>query len=183
VPFGDAIAALERLRPLPGRMQRLGGGDLPLVVVDFAHTPDALEQTLVTLKDAARSNGGRLISVFGCGGERDRGKRPLMGQVASRHADHVIVTSDNPRREDPRAIIAEISAALPASHEAIVDRSAAISRAIRLATAGDVVLLAGKGHESYQEIAGEKFPFSDAREAERALAAWTEASESGAHTS
>jgi UDP-N-acetylmuramoyl-L-alanyl-D-glutamate--2,6-diaminopimelate ligase len=144
-----------------------------LVVVDYAHTPDALEKALVALRDVARASGGRLVAVFGCGGERDRGKRALMGAVALRHADSIIVTSDNPRGEDPAAIIAEVTAALPATHEAIEDRRIAIARAIASADAADVVLLAGKGHETYQEIAGKKLPFSDVFEVQQALAGWS----------
>jgi UDP-N-acetylmuramoyl-L-alanyl-D-glutamate--2,6-diaminopimelate ligase len=173
VPFERAVAALADLRPVAGRMQRLGGGGKPLVVVDYAHSPDALEKALITLKDLARASGGRLVAVFGCGGDRDRGKRPLMGAVASRHADAVVVTSDNPRSESAAAIIAEISAAIPGAHEEIVDRREAIAHAVGSASAGDVVLLAGKGHETYQEIAGRRLPFSDTLEAERALAGWS----------
>jgi UDP-N-acetylmuramoyl-L-alanyl-D-glutamate--2,6-diaminopimelate ligase len=173
VPFERATAALAALRPVPGRMQQLGGGGKPLVVVDYAHTPDALEKALVALKDVARASGGRLVAVFGCGGERDRGKRPLMGAVASRHADSIIVTSDNPRGEDPAAIIAEVRAALPGTHEAIEDRRVAIARAVTSANAADVVLVAGKGHEPYQEIAGKKLPFSDVFEVQQALAGWS----------
>ena len=173
VPFDRATAAISDLRPVTGRMQRLGGGAKPLVVVDYAHSPDALEKVLVTLKDVARAGRGRLVAVFGCGGDRDRGKRPLMGAVASRHADAVIVTSDNPRSEDPAAIIAEIEAGVTVAHEAIVDRREAIAHAIAQARAADVVLLAGKGHEPYQEVAGRRLPFSDTLEAERALAGWS----------
>ena len=172
VPFDRATTALARLRPVPGRMQRIGGGGKPLVVVDFAHSPDALEKTLVALRDVANTGGGRLVAVFGCGGDRDRGKRPLMGAVASRHADHVVVTSDNPRGEDPAAIIAEIIAGVSGRHEEIEDRRAAIGHANANSAARDVVLLAGKGHETYQEIAGQRLPFSDVQEAERALERW-----------
>ncbi|HZR70748.1 MAG TPA: UDP-N-acetylmuramoyl-L-alanyl-D-glutamate--2,6-diaminopimelate ligase [Burkholderiales bacterium] len=170
VPFDCTVSALARIEPVAGRMQRLGGGAAPLVVVDYAHSPDALEKTLGTLKDVARAASGRLIVVFGCGGERDRGKRALMGTVAARNADHVVVTSDNPRGEDPGAIIADIVAGIPGAHEVIEDRRAAIERAVGMANAGDIVLLAGKGHEPYQEVAGRRLPFSDAAEAERALA-------------
>jgi UDP-N-acetylmuramoyl-L-alanyl-D-glutamate--2,6-diaminopimelate ligase len=173
VPFERAIAAIAKLGPVPGRMQRLGGAGKPLVVVDYAHTPDALEKTLVALKDVARAGGGRLVAVFGAGGDRDRGKRPLMGTVASRHADAVVVTSDNPRSEDPAAIIKEIEAGVSVAHEAIEDRHEAIAHAIAQAAAADVVLLAGKGHEPYQEVAGRRLPFSDTLEAERALAGWS----------
>jgi UDP-N-acetylmuramoyl-L-alanyl-D-glutamate--2,6-diaminopimelate ligase len=172
VPFDRATAALAGLRPVAGRMQRAGGGGKPLVVVDYAHTPDALEKTLVALKDVARASGGRLVAVFGCGGDRDRGKRPLMGAVASRHADAITLTSDNPRSEDPAAIIAEIETGVTVAHESIEDRRDAIARAIGAAAVSDVVLLAGKGHEPYQEIAGRRLPFSDMQEAERALAGW-----------
>lgn len=173
VPFDRAVAALARLQPVAGRMQRVGGAGRPLVVVDYAHSPDALEKTLVALRDVANTGGGRLAVVFGCGGDRDRGKRSLMGAVASRHADRVMVTSDNPRGEDPAAIIAEIVAAIPGKYEVIEDRRAAIGHAIATAAAEDVVLLAGKGHETYQEIAGRRLPFSDVHEAERALERWT----------
>jgi UDP-N-acetylmuramoyl-L-alanyl-D-glutamate--2,6-diaminopimelate ligase len=173
VPFERATAALATLRPVPGRMQQIGGRGKPLVVVDYAHTPDALEKALVALRDVARASGGRLVAVFGCGGERDRGKRALMGAVALRHADSIIVTSDNPRGEDPAAIIAEVTAALPAAHEAIEDRRVAIARAVASANAADVVLVAGKGHETYQEIAGKKLPFSDVFEVQQALAGWS----------
>jgi UDP-N-acetylmuramoyl-L-alanyl-D-glutamate--2,6-diaminopimelate ligase len=172
VPFDRAAAALRDLRPVAGRMQRFGGSGKPLVVVDYAHTPDALEKTLVALKDVARASGGRLVAVFGCGGDRDRGKRPLMGAVASRHADAIVLTSDNPRSEDPAAIIAEIDAGVTASRESIPDRREAIAHAIAEAGPADVVLLAGKGHEAYQEVAGKRLPFSDADEAQRALAGW-----------
>lgn len=173
VPFDRAVAALATLQPVAGRMQRMGGSGRPLAIIDYAHTPDALEQTLVALKDIARASGGRLVVVFGCGGERDRGKRPLMGAVASRHAEVIVVTSDNPRGEDPTAIIAEITAAIPGPHEAIEDRRAAIDYAIASAKADDVVLIAGKGHETYQDVAGRRLPFSDALETEQALSRWS----------
>jgi UDP-N-acetylmuramyl-tripeptide synthetase len=179
VPFDAATAALARLEPVAGRMQRFGGGTRPLVVVDFAHSPDALEKTLVALKDARGSNGksgGRLICVFGCGGDRDRGKRPLMGAVAARHADRIVLTSDNPRSEGPAEIIAQIMEGIPPVSAGAVsaepDRVRAIEAAVRDAGAGDVVLLAGKGHEDYQEILGSKIPFSDAEQAEAALRDW-----------
>lgn len=172
VPFEKAATTLADLQPVTGRMQRLGGSGRPVVVIDYAHTPDALEKTLVALKDVARASNGRLIVVFGCGGDRDRGKRPLMGAVASRHAESIVVTSDNPRGEDPASIIAEVAAAVSIPHEEIEDRRAAISQAIASASAKDVVLLAGKGHETYQEVAGRRVPFSDALEAERALSRW-----------
>src|SRR5260370_14327403 len=145
VPFERATAALADLQPVTGRMQRLGGRGKPLVVVDYAHTPDALEKTLIALKDVARASGGRLVAGFLAGGERDRGKRPLMGAVASRHADAITVTSDNPRGEDPAAIIAEITAAIPGAHEAIEDRRVAIAGAIASAGRDELLLAARQG--------------------------------------
>jgi UDP-N-acetylmuramoyl-L-alanyl-D-glutamate--2,6-diaminopimelate ligase len=166
----DAAAACATLVPPPGRMQRLGGGNAPLVVVDYAHSPDALDKCLASLRELARSRGGKLACVFGCGGDRDRGKRRLMGEVASRQADFVWLTSDNPRSEDPAAIIADIVPGVNAPHEIRLDRRDAIRAAVAAARAGDVVLVAGKGHEPYQEIAGRRHPFSDADEARAALA-------------
>lgn len=161
-----AIAALQ---PPPGRMQRLGNAGQPLVVVDYAHTPDALENALVTLAEIARHRNGRLVCLFGCGGDRDPGKRPLMGEVAERRADQIIVTADNPRNEDAADIIAQICAGMEHAPQVIVDRAEAIAAAIAQATPNDVVLLAGKGHEPYQEVAGVRKPFSDIDEARRAL--------------
>jgi UDP-N-acetylmuramoyl-L-alanyl-D-glutamate--2,6-diaminopimelate ligase len=168
VPFAQIKAALETLQPVAGRMNRLGGGALPLVVVDYSHKPDALEQVLVTLRDHCE---GTLVCVFGCGGERDAGKRPLMGAIAERLADRVIVTDDNPRGEDGDAIVAQIVAGLREPARAVVerDRAAAIGTAIERARAGDVVLIAGKGHETYQECAGVKRPFDDFKVAQAAL--------------
>ena len=162
---GERLAALT---PPPGRMERVGGEGEPLVVVDYAHSPDALENALAALREVAAARGGRLLAVFGCGGDRDRGKRPLMGEVASRGADVVVVTSDNPRREDPAAIIADIMPGAPGAR-AVIDRAAAIRETIAAAAAEDVVLLAGKGHEPYQEINGVRTPFSDAEQARGAL--------------
>lgn len=171
VPLDDACRALAHITPPPGRMQTLGGGAQPMVVVDYAHTPDALEKVLATLREIVA--GGRLVCVFGCGGNRDRGKRPLMGAAASHGADVVWVTSDNPRNEDPRHIIDEIVAGCDGAPRIEPDRARAIFEAIGEARCGDVVLIAGKGHEDTQEIAGEKLPFSDVDVAGRALAAWT----------
>ncbi len=164
-----AVTVLGNLAPVAGRMQRLGGGKHPLVVVDYAHTPDALEKVLTALRE---QTGGRLICVFGCGGNRDQGKRPLMGDVASRLADTVVVTSDNPRHENPSTIIAAIVDGMNGNYHIEADRAAAIAQAIAQAKTGDVVLLAGKGHETYQEIDGVKLPFSDLDVAQRALGAW-----------
>jgi UDP-N-acetylmuramoyl-L-alanyl-D-glutamate--2,6-diaminopimelate ligase len=172
VMLADALAALANVTPPPGRMERFGGGRKPLVVVDYAHTPDALAQVLAAMRPAVR-DGGRLVCVFGCGGDRDRGKRAAMGEIAGRLADRVIVTNDNPRGEDPRAIadaIVEGLAALASDWIVELDRARAIERAIFDAREGDVVVLAGKGHEDYQETNGERRPFSDARCVTRVLA-------------
>jgi UDP-N-acetylmuramoyl-L-alanyl-D-glutamate--2,6-diaminopimelate ligase len=140
-------------------MQMFGGGDLPLVVVDYAHTPDALEKALQTLRIQAR---GKLSCVFGCGGDRDAGKRSEMGRIAGALADSVVVTNDNPRSENPYAIIAAISEGLTREFSMETDRAKAIAMAVMRANKGDVVLVAGKGHEDYQEIQGIRYPFSDA---------------------
>jgi UDP-N-acetylmuramoyl-L-alanyl-D-glutamate--2,6-diaminopimelate ligase len=172
VPLQDACAALSRVTPPAGRMQTLGGGGHPLVVVDYAHTPDALEKALATLRPLAGE--GRVICVFGCGGNRDRGKRPLMGRAASQGADLVYVTSDNPRNEDPAAIIAEILDGLVTGVSRVeANRARAIFEAIGEARVNDIVLIAGKGHENYQEIQAQKLPFSDVEVAQKALEAWT----------
>jgi len=167
----DIAVALRRLQPPPGRMQALGGVDQPLIVVDYAHTPDALEKALGVLRETAAVRGGRLICVFGCGGERDPGKRPQMGAIAGRLADRVVITSDNPRREDPQAIIDDILAGLQRAPAVEVDRGRAIAAAVADADRRDVILLAGKGHEPYQEIAGVRHPFSDIDAAKSALEA------------
>jgi UDP-N-acetylmuramyl-tripeptide synthetase len=176
VPLAPALAALSGITPPPGRMQRLGGGSLPLVVVDYAHSPDALAKVLAALRPAV-AVGRRLVCVFGCGGDRDRGKRPQMGDVAARLADRVIVTSDNPRSEDPALIAEAVATGIRGTANrdwAIeLDRAAAIDAAVAAARPGDVVLLAGKGHEDYQERNGVRAPFSDARRAAAALAAWS----------
>ena len=169
VALEEAARYARTLQPVAGRMQRVGGGERPLVVIDYAHTPDALEKVGVATRDIARAQGGRLIVVFGCGGERDRGKRPIMGEAASRVADLAIITSDNPRGEDPRAIVDDIVPAVRVPHEIELDRRAAVRLAVAMADARDVVLLAGKGHEAYQESAGVKHPYSDAAEALAAL--------------
>jgi UDP-N-acetylmuramoyl-L-alanyl-D-glutamate--2,6-diaminopimelate ligase len=166
-------ATLPAIAPAPGRFQALDEGQPFTVLVDYAHTPDSLENVL----RAARSLGeGRLVSVFGCGGDRDRGKRPQMGAISTQLADLTIVTSDNPRSEEPEAIVGEIltGTAGSSSVEAIVERAVAIERAIALAAAGDVVVIAGKGHEQGQEFAdGARIPFDDAQVARAALRART----------
>jgi len=198
VPLAEAAAVVPHLTPVPGRMQRIeaprprrteadpprgadpawGGPALgsagagPFVVIDYAHTPDALEKALIALRPFAAARGGRLWCVFGCGGNRDATKRPLMGAAAEALADQVVLTSDNPRGEAPASILAQIAAGLqhPERAERIDDRRRAILQAIAQADARDVLLIAGKGHEDYQEIDGVKQPFSDAVEAEAALA-------------
>ena len=164
----DIAAVLSRLAPVAGRMNRLGGDGRPLVVVDYAHTPDALEQALASLRGHAR---GRIVCVFGCGGERDRGKRPQMAEIAGRLADAVVVTDDNPRREDGDAIVADILQGFADRSIVVVerDRRAAINRAVGEAGPGDIVLVAGKGHEPYQEVDGVRHPFDDAEVARAAL--------------
>jgi len=171
VPPADLPGRLAALVPPPGRMQRIGGHGGPLVVVDYAHSPDALDNALQALRPVAEARGGRLVCVFGCGGDRDRGKRPLMGDVASRHADAVWLTSDNPRSEDPLAILADIRGGAGRNVTIEVDRTQAIRRALAAAADADVVLVAGKGHEPYQEIAGVRHPYSDAATVQAALAA------------
>lgn len=167
------ITALESLVAVPGRMQQSGGVDVPLVVIDYAHTPDALDKALQTLHQVALERRGQLWCVFGCGGDRDPGKRPQMSAVALQ-ADHMIVTSDNPRSEEPAAIIAQIIAGIPEDQrdklQVIEDRATAILSAIKHAAKQDVVLIAGKGHENYQEIKGRKLAFLDADHAALALA-------------
>ncbi len=179
IPAAAAIAG--RLKPVPGRMQTVratsGSGNRPLVVVDYAHTPDALEKALSTVS-AIVPDKGRLISVFGCGGDRDRGKRPLMGAVSAKYADFTIITSDNPRTEDPTAIVDDVAKGVgSAPHHVVVDRHQAIFEALDRATGADVVVIAGKGHEDYQIIGEVKQHFSDVEVAAEALAVWKGRSE------
>ena len=168
----EILKVLPKLEGPAGRMQRLGGIKQPLVVVDYAHTPDALEQVLQALRPHVQ---GRLLCLFGCGGDRDRGKRALMAAAAERLADQVLVTDDNPRSEDPEQIFADIRSGFADLSKISLQhgRGQAIAQLIASATAQDVILLAGKGHEDYQEIHGVRQPFSDLREAEKALAAWS----------
>ncbi|OLS59358.1 UDP-N-acetylmuramoyl-L-alanyl-D-glutamate--2,6-diaminopimelate ligase [Pseudomonas putida] len=170
-PLDEILKVTAKLEGPIGRMQRLGGGSKPLVVVDYAHTPDALEKVLEALRPHAR---GQLSCLFGCGGDRDRGKRPLMAELAERLADRVVVTDDNPRTEDPQAIFDDIRPGFSRveSVEFIAGRGEAIARVIAAAGVDDVIVLAGKGHEDYQEINGERHDFSDLVEAEKALAVW-----------
>jgi len=174
IGIADAARVVPQLSPVPGRMQRVGAADqsMPVVVVDYAHTPDALEQALNALRPLARARGGRLWCLFGCGGNRDATKRPLMGAIAHRLADHVVLTSDNPRDESPALILSQIMAGIPGDDAVgvVEDRRIAIHDALARAAAADVVLLAGKGHEETQEVAGVKRPFSDVAVAQQALA-------------
>ena len=160
-PLDRALALLAQVRNASGRMERIAGENgQPLIVIDYAHTPDALQNVLITLRDHCR---GRLICLFGCGGDRDSGKRPLMGAVAAQYADEVVVTDDNPRHEDPVLIVRDILAGITTNKKVTVmhDRAAAIRAALKGASVDDVVVVAGKGHESYQLIGEQKLPFSD----------------------
>ena len=180
IKFADAVNAIQQVKPITGRMEKYGGGELPYVIVDYAHTPEALSKVLVTLREIikhsleetqSRNNKAKLLCVFGCGGERDQAKRKLSGEIATRLADEVIITNDNPRQESPQQIIDQIVAGAHegASFRIEADRAAAIRKAIDSAGKGDIVLIAGKGHEDYQEINGKKIPFSDAKIAQQAL--------------
>ena len=176
MPLLQAAEIAGRLPPVPGRMQtvRAAGNptNKPLVVVDYAHTPDALEKALSTISAIVPEN-GRLISVFGCGGDRDRGKRPQMGAISARYADVSIITSDNPRTEDPQRIIGDIEAGMGnAPYRLIVDRQQGIYEALNEARANDIVVIAGKGHEDYQIVGETKHHFSDVEVAREALSAW-----------
>ena len=172
IELGNAVRELGLQKAVAGRMQTLGGKDTPSVVVDYAHTPDALEKVLMTLREITAPSGGKVICVFGCGGDRDRGKRPMMGTVVSKLADVCIITSDNPRSEEPRTIINAILMGMQGEYQVIEDRAKAIAHAICKARPIDTVLLAGKGHEDYQEINGIRHPFSDSEIAHRALSVW-----------
>ncbi|SFK39429.1 UDP-N-acetylmuramoylalanyl-D-glutamate--2,6-diaminopimelate ligase [Nitrosomonas aestuarii] len=172
VAFTDAVHALRYVQPIAGRMEKFGGGDQPVVIVDYAHTPDALEKVLMTLREMLNASRkvkelnsvtGRLYCVLGCGGERDKGKRQLIGEVATRFADEVIFTSDNPRSEDPCDIINDMVVGVNSNnYQTEINRELAIYQSISSAVTGDIVLIAGKGHEVYQEIKEQKIPFSDA---------------------
>ena len=158
MPLARAVERLAQARPVAGRMERFGGGGTPLVVVDYAHTPDALEKALAALREHTP---GRLSCVFGCGGDRDRGKRPQMGRIAENLADIVIITDDNPRHEPPEQIIADIASGMHSTPTIVRDRARAIGMAIGGAKTGDAVLVAGKGHENYQQIGDRRLKFSD----------------------
>lgn len=174
VPLAALIESCAGLTPVPGRMECVGAPGQPLAAVDYAHTPDALGQALLALRSLAEQRGGQLWCVFGCGGDRDASKRPLMGAIAARHADRLVVTSDNPRREKPETIISQILLGL-VGHAAVTvepDRALAIAQTLAQAGANDVLLIAGKGHEDYQEVAGQRLAFSDLAHVRRALSAW-----------
>jgi len=163
VAFNDILRAIQTMHSVPGRMQLLGGEEQPLVVVDYAHTPDALQNALQALRAHTQ---GKLVCVFGCGGDRDKGKRPLMAKIAEQMADKVIVTNDNPRHEDPSEIAAQIKAGFSRPDEILIelDRSKAIRNSIQYSEVTDCILIAGKGAERYQQIGDEKLPFDDAEE-------------------
>ena len=169
VDVDNVVRGLEHAEPISGRFMPVVHGQPFAVYVDFAHTPDALERLCASAREI---NEGRLLLLFGCGGDRDKGKRPLMGEVATRLADYVVVTSDNPRTEDPHKILEDIKPGLKdGNYEICIDRQEAIQRIMRMAREGDVVILAGKGAENYQEIKGVKHPFDDSAEARTELAA------------
>jgi UDP-N-acetylmuramoyl-L-alanyl-D-glutamate--2,6-diaminopimelate ligase len=173
LPLSLLLEGLDSFRGVPGRMERVvvasaAAAQLPAVLVDYAHTPDGLKNALEACRPFVE---GRLICVFGCGGDRDRGKRPQMASIAAKLADRVVVTSDNPRTENPQQILADVVEGLPSSTDRVVegDRAAAIAAAVAEAKPGDLVLIAGKGHEDYQILGTEKVHFDDREEAEKAL--------------
>lgn len=170
IPFASVLQYLSALQKVPGRMETFGTATTAKVIVDYAHTPDALKQVLSGLRDQCR---GKLICVFGCGGDRDQGKRPEMGRIAGEYADQVVLTNDNPRSEPPEKIIEEILAGMTPAASVMVesDRAKAIELAITTAAPEDIVLVAGKGHETYQEINGKRYPFND-RQLVRNLLGW-----------
>ncbi len=172
IPFEAAVAALPQLAPPPGRMQQVDPRAEPLVIVDYAHTPDALTQALEALRPMVHARNGQLWVVFGAGGDRDPGKRAPMGAAAAAGADVVVVTSDNPRTEDPAHIVTQVAAGAEEARrlETEIDRAQAITQAVRRAAPNDVVLIAGKGHEDYQIVGRARLPFSDLEQARRALA-------------
>ncbi|OBZ16677.1 UDP-N-acetylmuramoyl-L-alanyl-D-glutamate--2,6-diaminopimelate ligase [Bacillus sp. FJAT-26390] len=169
----EAIArSLSAIPGVPGRVEAVNAGQAFAVIVDYAHTPDGLENVLRAIEQFAEQ---RIICVFGCGGDRDRSKRPLMGKIAVKYADYAIITSDNPRTEPPELILKDIEDGLikgkidPSTYELLADRKAAIQKAVEMASQGDVVLIAGKGHETYQDINGVKYPFDDRKVAKEAI--------------
>lgn len=178
--LSDVVLLCKNIVAAAGRMQRFGGSidgvNMPLVVVDFAHTPDALEKTLLALRPIVAARGGKLTCLFGCGGDRDTGKRPQMGEIAARLADTVVVTSDNSRTESPQLIIENIligtrNATVTVLAE--IDRRVAVDQTIANAQANDVILVAGKGHEPYLDVMRVKQPYSDIEQVQKALQHWT----------
>jgi UDP-N-acetylmuramyl-tripeptide synthetase len=174
VELSKAIKACHKLPSVPGRMQSLGGSQKPCVVIDYAHTPDALMQALKALRPMTKAREGQLHCIFGCGGDRDSSKRAPMAKAAEDGADVLVLTSDNPRSEQPQNIIAQMMDGLSEPTKAIIciDRAEAIAQTIEKARPQDVILIAGKGHENYQEIKGLKTPFSDEKQALVALSLW-----------
>jgi UDP-N-acetylmuramoyl-L-alanyl-D-glutamate--2,6-diaminopimelate ligase len=172
--LSQAAQVLATVPAVNGRLNALGGDGCPLVIIDYAHKPDALEKVLLAMRPVAQQRNGKLICIFGCGGNRDPSKRAVMAAIACQQADEVIVTSDNPRSEDPLSIITQILTGVPADFPVTTqaDRALAIASAISQATANDVVIVAGKGHETYQETLGVKHPFVDAEHAASALGRW-----------
>jgi UDP-N-acetylmuramoyl-L-alanyl-D-glutamate--2,6-diaminopimelate ligase len=169
--LADAVQACRSLPAVPGRMQTVGEAGEPLVVIDYAHTPDAVAQAVQALLPLAQSRGGELTCLLGCGGDRDVAKRPLMAAAAEQYAHRVVLTSDNPRSEDPQTILKQMLIGMQnaAKTKVIADRAQAILQTVQHANAQDVVLVAGKGHENDQEISGVKHPFSDVQHARDAL--------------
>jgi UDP-N-acetylmuramoyl-L-alanyl-D-glutamate--2,6-diaminopimelate ligase len=172
VELAAITASLSAIPGVPGRVEAVHAGQAFAVIVDYAHTPDGLENVLRAVRQFAEN---RILCVFGCGGDRDRSKRPLMGNIAVKYADYAIITSDNPRTEPPELILKDIENGLimsnidPLSYELLADRKAAIQKAVEMASPGDVVLIAGKGHETYQDINGVKYPFDDRKVAKEAI--------------
>lgn len=172
IPMEVIQEGVRNLKSVRGRLERVDAGQDFLCIIDYAHTPDALERLILTARELLHNKDGpgRIITLFGCGGDRDRGKRPVMGEIASRLSDQVIITSDNPRNEDPREIISEIVAGMTGdNHRTVPDRKDAITLAVEVAEAGDILLIAGKGHEEYQEIKGIRNRFSDRERVEEAI--------------
>jgi UDP-N-acetylmuramoyl-L-alanyl-D-glutamate--2,6-diaminopimelate ligase len=173
VSFADLVEFVPRLKPVPGRFQSVDAGQPFTVIVDYAHTDDALRNLTALARQMTSQSGGRVITLFGCGGDRDRTKRPRMGQAAGAGSGFVVATSDNPRSEDPKAILAEVEPGLKASGVQYIiepDRASAICLALKAAKPGDVVLIAGKGHEKEQILAGRTIPFDDTEISLSALA-------------